>query len=104
MAWINVDTVDNVFSSSRLNSSKQPHAPLFANPVKMRPIDLTSKPYKYQPKDIHNSSQRKNNCYLYVTNMHTEHNIGWLDSFREKQLKPSIDHSEENVAEIGLRS
>lgn len=46
MAWICMETADNTASSKRLNSSKQPHAPHFTKPTKIRPIDLTSIPWK----------------------------------------------------------
>ena len=35
---------DNYSSKRRLNSSKQPQAPHFTRPIKIRPIDLKSKP------------------------------------------------------------
>ena len=37
MVWICCDTADNILSSSRLNSSKQPQAPTWQRPTKIRP-------------------------------------------------------------------
>ena len=45
MTWICMDTADSTASSSRLNSSKQPHAPHLTSPMKIRPIDFTSIPW-----------------------------------------------------------
>ena len=52
IAWIKVETVERVFSSKRLNSSKHPQAPLLANPMNMRPMDFTSNPFKIKRVDI----------------------------------------------------
>lgn len=43
MVWICCDTADSMRSSSRLNSSKQPHAPTWHRPTKIRPIAWKSK-------------------------------------------------------------
>lgn len=51
MAWICMETADSTASSKRLNSSKQPHAPHFTNPTKIRPIDFTSIPWKTDQKN-----------------------------------------------------
>ena len=45
MTWICMETADNTASSRRLNSSKQPHAPHFTRPTKIRLIDFTSMPW-----------------------------------------------------------
>ena len=45
IVWICIDTADNTASSKRLNSSKQPQAPHFTKPMKIRPIDFTSIPW-----------------------------------------------------------
>jgi len=44
ITWICIETADRTASSSRLNSSKQPHAPHLISPMNMRPIDFTSMP------------------------------------------------------------
>ena len=44
MIWICCEISDSWSGSSRLNSSKQPHAPHLTSPTKMRPIDLESMP------------------------------------------------------------
>lgn len=44
IVWICMDTADSTDSSSLLNSSKQPQAPHFTRPTKIRPIDFTSMP------------------------------------------------------------
>jgi hypothetical protein len=43
-------------SSSRLNSSKQPHAPTWQRPTKIRPIDLKSKASS-QAEDEHEAAE-----------------------------------------------
>ena len=43
MVQICCDTADRMRSSSRLNSSKQPHAPTWHSPRKMRPMAWKSK-------------------------------------------------------------
>ena len=43
MACICWDTADNIFSSSLLNSSKQPQAPTWHNPTKILPMAWKSK-------------------------------------------------------------
>lgn len=58
MAWICMETADSTASSKRLNSSKQPHAPHFTNPTKIRPIDFTSIPWKTDQK-------KSSRCHLY---------------------------------------
>ena len=38
IVWICCETADNIRSSRRLNSSKQPHAPTWHSPTNIRPI------------------------------------------------------------------
>lgn len=61
MAWICMETADSTASSKRLNSSKQPHAPHFTNPTKIRPIDFTSIPWK--------TDQKKKQSLSFVLNL-----------------------------------
>lgn len=48
-----METADRTDSSKRLNSSKQPHAPHFSKPTKIRPMDFTSMPYRKKQTAFH---------------------------------------------------
>ena len=47
IVWICIETADSTASSSLLNSSKQPQAPHFMIPMKIRPMLFTSIPCMY---------------------------------------------------------